>query len=192
MPGPIISLVSVDLLKERHRSGQYVGMKIRVKTVIAVLAIVLGAGGLFSLPAWAAHRPNTPMVMPVAGIVSVTGFGVTSLVHGSSEPSTVVLSSYQALELRAAIESLSSENGNPICMEDSALLYVKVTHDGKPMWNAIADECPGVLRVTNPSSNHLMNDRSCSFWHLVNGFFAPNQAAATRRDSQSVCANPQN
>ncbi|MGC2485207.1 MAG: hypothetical protein WA359_03065 [Acidimicrobiales bacterium] len=167
-------------------------MKKNVKCLAAVMSIVLGAAGLLSLPAWAAPRPDTPLVMPVNGTVSVTGFGVTSLVRGSSEPSTVVLSSYQALELRAAIESLSTENGNPICMEDSALLYVKVTHDGKTIWNAIADECPGVLRVTDPASHHLMNDRSCSFWHLVNGFFGSNEASATRRDSQSVCADPQN
>jgi hypothetical protein len=169
-------------------------MKKHAKTLAAILSIVVGAGGLFSLPVWAASRPDTPVVMPVtgSGMVSVTGFGVTSLVHGSSDPTTVVLSSYQALELRAAIESLSTENGNPICMEDSALLHVKVTRDGKTVWNAIADECPGVLRVTDPASNHLMNDRSCSFWRLVNGFFTSNQATATRRDSQSVCADPQN
>ncbi|HTT59376.1 MAG TPA: hypothetical protein VMF33_04960 [Acidimicrobiales bacterium] len=166
-------------------------MNTRVTTAVAVLAVALGAGGLFALPVWAAPRPDTPIVMPVSGIVSVTGFGVTSLVRGSSDPSTVVLSAYQALELRASIEGLSTENGNPVCMEDSALLYVKVTHDGKTIWNAIADECPGVLRVTNPASAHLVNDRSCSFWHLVASFFPTNQATATRRDSQSVCADPQ-
>ncbi len=166
-------------------------MKQRVKTLVAVLSIAVGAGGLFSLPVWATSRPATPVVMPVTGSVSVTGFGVTSLVHGSSQASTVTLSAYQALELRAAIESLSPEGGNPVCMEDSALLYVRVTHNGKTIWNAVADECPGVLRVTNPASAHLMNDRSCSFWHLVNGFFTSTQATATRRDSQSVCADPQ-
>jgi hypothetical protein len=129
--------------------------------------------------------------MPVSGTVTVTGFGVTSLVRGSSHPSSVTLSAYQALELRAAIESLSPESGNPVCMEDSALLYVRVTRDDKTIWNAIADECPGVLRVIDPAISHLMNDRSCSFWHLVNGFFTANQATATRHDSQSVCADPQ-
>ncbi|MGC2168162.1 MAG: hypothetical protein WA580_03585 [Acidimicrobiales bacterium] len=166
-------------------------MKKRARTLAAAAAIAVGAGGLVALPAWATSRPDTPVVMPVTGVVSVTGFGVTSLVRGSSDPSTVVLSAYQALELRASIESLSAENGNPICMEDSALLYVRVTHDGKTIWNAVADECPGVLRVTNPASGHLLNDRSCSFWHLVSGFFATNQATATRHDSRSVCADPQ-
>ncbi|HEY1825843.1 MAG TPA: hypothetical protein VGG21_07785 [Acidimicrobiales bacterium] len=166
-------------------------MKQRWKNAVAGLAVLTAACGLFSMPAWASSGPSAPLVMPVGGTVSVTGFGETSLVHGSSDPATVVLSHYQALELRAAVAELSSVSGNPQCMEDSALLYVKVTHKGKIVWSAIADECPGELRVSAPSGAHPVNDRSCPFWHLVNSFFASGQAGATRRDSLSVCATPQ-
>ncbi len=163
-------------------------MRQRLTNSLAALAVLVGALGLFSSPAGSASV-DTPLVMPVNGTVSVTGFGVTSLVHGSSDPTTVVLSHYEALELRAALAELSGVIGSPQCMEDSALLYVKVVAGSKTIWNAIADECPGEVRVT-VGVGHAVNDRSCAFWHLVNGFFAPPEAAATKRDSLSVCADP--
>jgi len=99
-PCQAISLVFGDPVKERRRWGQYVGMEKRVMTLAAVVAIVVGAGGLFALPVWATSRPTTPVVMPVTGVVSVTGFGVTSLVRGSSDPTTVVARVDRNLEHR--------------------------------------------------------------------------------------------
>ena len=75
------------------------------------------------------------------------------------------------------------------CMEDSALLYINVSQNGTVVWNAIADECPGELRITG---GHLLDDRSCSFWHLVNGFFPAGTATATKSHSSQRCADTNN
>jgi hypothetical protein len=74
-------------------------------------------------------------------------------------------------------------------MEDSALLYITVSQNGKVVWKAIADECPGELRITGTAGAHLLDDRSCAFWHVVNSFFPAGTAPATKTDSLNTCAD---
>jgi hypothetical protein len=77
-------------------------------------------------------------------------------------------------------------------MEDSALLYISVSRNGKVVWKAIADECPGELRITGSAGAHLLDDRSCAFWHVVNSFFPAGTATATKTDSLRACADTNN
>jgi hypothetical protein len=133
--------------------------------------------------------PIVHVSMPTKGLVSVTGFATTSLVHGSSGQSTVVLSTRQAHQLATQISGLKDMSEGAQCMEDSALLYITVSQNGKVVWNAIADECPGELRITG---GHLLDDRSCAFWHVVNAFFPNGTASATKSASTSICADTNN
>lgn len=136
--------------------------------------------------------PIVHVTMPMKGLVTVTGFGATSLVRGSSEPSSVVLSEAQARQLRDQIGALKDMSQNVVCMEDSALLDITVTQNNKVVWRAIADECPGELRITGSTGAHLLDDRNCAFWHVVNAFFPSGTASATKSDSSSICADTNN
>jgi hypothetical protein len=136
--------------------------------------------------------PIVHVIMPTSGLVTVTGFDTTSLVRGSSGPASVVLSRAQAQALSQQILGLKDMSSNVNCMEDSALLDITVTHGNGVVWSAIADECPGELRITGVAGDHLLDDRSCAFWHLVNSFFPPGTAAATKNDSARSCADTSN
>jgi hypothetical protein len=136
--------------------------------------------------------PIVRVVMPTTGLVTVTGFDTTSLVRGSSGPASVVLSQRQMDQLSDQISRLKDMSENVYCMEDSALLDIRVTRDGKVVWSAIGDECPGELRITSTSGNHLLDDRSCAFWHVVNSFFPGGTATATKTDSSRGCSDTDN
>jgi hypothetical protein len=129
--------------------------------------------------------------MPTNGIVTVTGYGKTSLANGSSDSSSVVLTHQQALQLRSAISELKDMGENGGCMEDSILLKIKLVKNGKVVWSAIADECPGGLTITSAKSSQILDNRSCSFWHVVDSFFTSGQGTATKSDSQQICSSPQ-
>ena len=136
--------------------------------------------------------PIVHVVMPTSGLVTVTGFDTTSLVRGSSGPASVVLSRAQARGLGEQIRGLKDMSQNVNCMEDSALLDITVTDGTTVVWRAIGDECPGELRITSVTGDHLLDDRSCSFWHLVNSFFPAGTATATKSDSARSCADTSN
>jgi hypothetical protein len=136
--------------------------------------------------------PIVHVTMPTTGLVTVTGFAATSLMRGASSPSSIVLSTSQAHRLSEQIADLKDMNQGAVCMEDSALLYISVTQNGKVVWKAIADECPGELRITGTTGTHLLDDRSCALWHLVNSFFPAGTAAATKTDSLNTCADIDN
>jgi hypothetical protein len=136
--------------------------------------------------------PIVHVAMPTSGLVTVTGFASTSLIHGSSGPSSVVLSQSEANQLSTQITGLKDMSQNVQCMEDSALLDITVTHNNKVTWSAIADECPGELRITSPTGDHLLDDRSCAFWHAVDSFFPAGTATATKTDSSGSCADTDN
>jgi hypothetical protein len=136
--------------------------------------------------------PIVHVTMPMNGLVTVTGYGATSLVRGSSEPSSVVLSQSQARQLRDQIEGLKDMSQNVVCMEDSALLDITVTQNNKVEWRAIADECPGELRISGSAGAYLLDDRSCAFWHVVNSFFPAGTASATKTESSGSCSDTDN
>jgi hypothetical protein len=136
------------------------------------------------------YLPIIRAQMPTSGVVTVTGYGQTSLMDGSSDPTSVVLTHHQALTLRTVIAGLKDFGGG-MCMEDSLMLKISEVKNGKVVWSATADECPGALTITSTEASLSLYDRSCSFWHVVDSFFASGTANGTKSDSK-VCADNQN
>ena len=52
------------------------------------------------------YLPILHVKMPTRGVITLTGYGKTSLMDSSSDPSSVTLNHDQALRLRTAIEGL--------------------------------------------------------------------------------------
>jgi hypothetical protein len=136
------------------------------------------------------YLPILRVQMPTDGIVTVTGYGATSLTDPSSDPASVVLSRHQALTLRTVIARMKDLGFEDTCMEDSLLLKIKVVRHGRVVWSATADECPGALAITTATSNPILDGRSCPFWHVVNTFFVAGTANATKSQIHG-CADSQ-
>jgi hypothetical protein len=134
------------------------------------------------------YLPIIHATMPTSGTVTVTGYGKISLMDSSSDPVSVVLSHHQALTLATVVSELKDFGGG-MCMEDSQLLKIKVVQDGKEIWSAAADECPGVLDISSGTSTMNLDTRSCAFWHVVNSFFASGAANGTKDGAESCSAN---
>jgi hypothetical protein len=133
------------------------------------------------------YLPILHVQMPTTGVVTVTGYQRISLANPSSGLTSVVLTQHQALTLRTVIAELKDFGGG-MCMEDSQLLKIKIVHKGKLIWSATADECPGVLQINSGASTLTLNDRSCTFWHVVDTFFNAGTANGTKSGSR-VCAD---
>ena len=125
--------------------------------------------------------PIANVKMPTSGVVSLTGYGDTSLPRGSSDPFTVVLTHRQALALRVAISKLKNSGGGG-CMEDEQLLKISVTAGASTslQWRATADVCPGVLAITGRDGTAQLDDHNCALWQLVRSFFPAGKADATK------------
>jgi hypothetical protein len=133
------------------------------------------------------YLPILHVKMPTDGVVTITGYGKTSLVYRSSEPTSVVLSHSQALAMTTAIAGLKDMGANLMCMEDSVLLRIKMVKNGRVAWRATADGCPGALTITSRTTNVILYNRSCSFWRVVDSFFPSGAAKATKTMTTS-CA----
>ena len=131
------------------------------------------------------YLPVLNVKMPTSGLVTVTGFGKISLMEGSSNPTSVVLTHHEVLALQKAIAGLKDMSNSGFCAEDSLLLKIKIVNDGKLIWAATADECPGALSITSVKTNVALYNRSCSFWHVVNSFFPSGVASGTKTGSET-------
>ena len=136
------------------------------------------------------YLPILHVEMPSDGVVTVTGFGATSLMNPSSDPTSVVLNHHQVLTLRTVIAKLKDLGSNGMCMEDSLLLKIKIVKDGGVVWSATADACPGALTITSAKANVILDNRSCPFWHVVDTFFPSDTANATKSESK-LCSSSQ-
>lgn len=136
--------------------------------------------------------PVLHIEMPTTGVVTLTGYGKSSLMDESSDPSEIVLNHHEVLALRDRIAALKDSGGNGVCSEDFQLLTIKVAQGGKVVWNAAADECPGALLITSAKSNAILDNRNCSFWNVVNSFFPKGEATATKTNSRDVCSDSEN
>jgi hypothetical protein len=135
------------------------------------------------------YLPILHVTMPTNGVVTVTGYGKLSLVDASSEPSSVVLTRAQTLALRAAIVGLKDLGSAGGCMEDSLLLKINVVKNGKVVWRATADACPGGLTITSSTTTAILDNRACPFWHVVDSFFPSGTATATKTGAKSCNAS---
>ena len=134
--------------------------------------------------------PVRTVEMPTTGTVSVTGYGMTSLMSSSSNPDTVVLSASQAKQLHDAIATLKNTDGGT-CMEDELLLKIVVVGPKGRLvrWSATADACPGVLSVEHSKSGALLDVHSCAFWKLVSSFFPTGKANGTKVERRYCSAS---
>jgi hypothetical protein len=135
------------------------------------------------------YLPILHVKMPTGGGVTLTGYGKTSLMDASSDPSSIVLTRHQILALRNAIAGMKDLGSNGGCEEDSLLLKIKIVKDGKTVWSATADACPGGLTITSARTNVILDNRDCSFWHVVDSFFASGSANATKTGTKSCNAS---
>jgi hypothetical protein len=142
-----------------------------------------------AITAQVSYLPILHVKMPTTGVVTVIGYGKTSI-FGSSDPTSVVLTHKQALKLRSAIEGLKDLGGASGCMESSVLLKIKIVKGGKVVWSASADNCPGALAITSSKTNEFLDNRNCSFWHAVNAFF-PSGVAKGTKAAVSTCSQSQ-
>ena len=128
--------------------------------------------------------PIDVVLMPVNGVVSVTGFKKLSLSGPSTGPVTVTLTSAQAHQLRADISTLR-ESPPSGCMENTTLYRIAIatTAGGKMMWSAVGTGCTSQLTVLNPHNPHnsvVLNAASCPLARLVTSFFRASAAPGTR------------
>jgi hypothetical protein len=125
--------------------------------------------------------PIQTVEMPVESPVTLTGFGTLSIPGGSMDPSRVVLTRKQALELQVEIASLSNAPSNRGCMDEETLFRINaVTTSSVPeRWSATAFECEGLV-VSEGSHDVYLIDTPCSFRTLVRSFFPDNVAIGTR------------
>lgn len=130
------------------------------------------------------YLPILHVKMPTNGVVTVTGYGKTSLMDASSDPSSVVLTSQESRTLRTAVAGMKDLGSDGGCQEDSLLLKIKVVKSGKVVWRATADACPGALSITSGRTNAILDNRTCSFWRAVDSFFATGAASATKSESK--------
>jgi len=119
--------------------------------------------------------------LPTTGVVTVTGFQKLSLMNASSGPVVVTLNASQVRRLSAAISKLRTSPGG-VCMEDSTIYKISLTstNGAKVTWSAVADECPGVLRITTKGAQLALNDRSCALESLVSTFFSARAVPGTK------------
>jgi hypothetical protein len=89
------------------------------------------------------YLPILHVNMPIDGVVTLTGYGKTSLLDASSDPSKVVLTHDEALKLRTAIAGLKDLGSNGGCQEDSVLLKISVVKNGTIVWKARRMRAPG-------------------------------------------------
>lgn len=136
------------------------------------------------------YLPIIHVAMPTGGVVTVTGYGTTSLMDSSSDPTTVVLSHRQVLTLHTVIAHMKNLGFEDGCMENSLLLKIHVVKHGHLVWSATAEACPGALAISSATSNPILDGRSCSFWHVVDTFFAPGTATATRAQIRGCSVAP--
>jgi hypothetical protein len=137
------------------------------------------------------YLPVLHVKMPTTGVVTLTGYRELSLAFASSDPTSVVLTHEQALTLRSAIEGLKDLGTDSGCMEDSLLLKIKIVKDGRVVWRATADSCPGALTIESATTNAILDNENCAFWHTVDGDFPSGAATATKRMSTQTCSASQ-
>lgn len=135
------------------------------------------------------YLPILHVTMPTDGAVTVTGYATASLMNGSSDPTSVVLSHHQALTLSTVISHMKNLGSVGVCAEGSVLLKIDIVKDTKVIWSATATDCPGALAITSATSSPILDARWCPFWHVVDTFFPTGVATATKTDND--CADSQ-
>ena len=134
-----------------------------------------------------------PLVMPVTGVVTLTGYGKLSLANPSSKPSSVTLTTVQALALRRQIMSLTNAPTGAFCMENSTLFTITVapSKGQSATWTAKGDECPAYLTVASAAGYVSLIDSTCPFRNFIRSLLPATGAKATRKELKNCSATTQ-
>lgn len=117
---------------------------------------------------------------PSGGVVTVTGYAQSSAMSGSSGPISARPTYAQRRTLAAALAGLRLAPGG-MCMEDGWLFTITVRSSvqGRVVWQAKADICPGTVAVSWSGHKVALNGHNCALAHAVRAVLPP-AARATR------------
>lgn len=154
----------------------------RFITGVVVFAFVVGVVLVLEQ-----SRSSPSVSMPATGVVSVTGYAQMSPAFGSTDSTTVFLTSAEESALRQAISTLprfTFPGGRPLlCMEQDTVFTISVarTQGAAPTWVATADLCPapGVLYIKNAADPHQAVVRYCNLKEFIASMFPKGAVAGT-------------
>jgi hypothetical protein len=132
-------------------------------------------------------RSSPTVSMPATGAVSVTGYAHMSAAFGSTDSTTVTLTSAQATALRQAISTLprfANPEGRPaVCAEQDTVFTISVarTQGEAANWAATADLCPapGLLYFKDAADPQRVPVRYCNLKEFITSIFPKGVVAGT-------------
>jgi len=132
-------------------------------------------------------RSSQTVSMPATGAISVTGSAHMSAAFGSTDSTTVMLTSAQATALREAISTLprfTFPGGRPLlCMEQDTVFTISVarTQGEAANWVATADLCPapGLLYFKDAVDPQQAPVRYCNLKEFITSIFPKGVVAGT-------------
>jgi len=132
------------------------------------------------------NRSLPTVSIPSTGIISVTGYARMTAAYGSTDPTTVVLTSDQATALRQSITSLPRVTlpaKDTICMEEDTVFTISVvrTQGAEVSWVATAELCPapGLLYIKDVGSPQQAPVRYCALKSFITSIFSKSVIAGT-------------
>jgi hypothetical protein len=133
-----------------------------------------------SVSVYVIWRPIVSASFPSAGVVTVTGYAHASVMSGSSGLISARPTHVQRATLAAALARLRGATGE-MCMEDDWLytITVRSSVQGRVIWRAKADVCPGTIVVSWSGHAVALNGHNCALAHAVRAVL-PATARATR------------
>ncbi len=133
------------------------------------------------------HQGPGPLI---TGQVTVTGFGVLSVVHPSSKPTSVTLSDAQTNTLNALVSALPRA-GHSECHENATLFMFSVVSrvGGATQEHATDRECPapGVLALPTSTGAVERLGGTCALRHFLDGIFPGTEAQGTKSALRHLC-----
>lgn len=154
----------------------------RFITGVVLFALVIGLVLVLE------QNRSTPTVsMPATGAITITGFARMTAANGSTDPTTVVLTSAQATALRKAISTLPRlifPGGRPLlCMEQETVFTISVarTQGAAANWVATADLCPapGLLYIKDSVGPQQAPVIYCNLKTFITSIFPKGVVAGT-------------
>ena len=161
----------------------------RFITGVVLIALVIGLALVFEQ-----DRSSKTVSMPATGVITVTGFAHWSAALGSTDSTTVTLTSVQATALRQAISTLPRfpfPGGRPfLCSEEAKVFTISVTQvrGESANWVATAELCPeGALYIKDAVGPQQRAVTYCDLQPFIASLF-PKDAAAETMSELKYCA----
>lgn len=158
----------------------------RRRLLFVVTLVVVALGGALTGYAFSA---SPRLTMPSTGVVTVTEFGASTPMDGSTQPRAVVLTNFQAATLRnrvSQISTMSVSADSLMCMENETVFTILVKAPHRPsrtVWTARAELCPapGILYVYSKNVSNPKISRYCILKSLLLSYFPMGSVNGTKR-----------